>query len=253
MPVASPPPSPPSGASAGGSVYSRHARVVSFIAGVAFALLALTMASTADALPGSEGPSGFNSTDPVSAPPVSKDKPSSATSTSDTTAFRLGALAGVGFPRPVSFEVMAKVGSYVGLGAEYGLLPRLTIDGVSTSSWAASVDVRVFPFRGAFFLGLRGGHQRIDAGATETLAGVGSAHGAADLDTWFVNPRLGFLWLLQYGVTLAIEAGAQIPLSTSFSTTLPSALALEVRDSGAVRTLSGVLPTVDILRIGMLF
>jgi hypothetical protein len=168
-------------------------------------------------------------------------------------AFRLGALAGVGFPRPVSFEAFSRLGGYVGVGAEYGLLPTVSLDGVSVSSWAATADVRVFPFHGAFFLGLRGGYQRIDASASVSVAGVGSASSSANLDTWFVNPRVGFLWTMKYGFTIAMEGGVEIPVTSSFSTSLPSAVALQVRESTPVATLSGVLPTVDLLRIGLLF
>jgi len=160
----------------------------------------------------------------------------------------IGALAGVGFPRPISFEVLTKLGGYVGLGVEYGLLPAVSIDGFSASAWAVSFDTRIFPFRGAFFLGLRGGYQRIDANAS-----VSTLSESADLTTWFLNPRLGFAWTFRPGFTIATEAGVQIPFSTSSSTTLPDTVALAVRDSSVVQTLSGVLPTVDLLRVGVIF
>jgi len=185
--------------------------------------------------------------------PTAKESPTNEAATPPVPPFQLGALAGVGFPRPVSFEVLTKLGGYVGLGAEYGLLPSMTFSGIATSTWAASGDLRVFPFRGAFFVGFRGGYQHIDADASVTVSGLGSASASASMNNWFINPRLGFLWTVKYGFTLAMEAGVQVPVSSSFSSTLPAAVALDVRESTPVRTLSGVLPTVDLLRIGMMF
>lgn len=196
------------------------------------------------------GASGSALADPAFDPPPPPrvvDKPAEP-SGDQPRFFSMGALAGVGFPRPLSFELFTKLGGYVGLGAEYGLLPQVTIQGFGASSWAASLDTRVFPFRNAFFFGLRGGYQQIDA--------TGSAYSftaSAELATWFLNPRIGLEHTFGSWFTLATEAGVQLPLSSSFSSTLPDGLALAVRDSTVVRTLSGVLPTVDLLRVGAMF
>jgi hypothetical protein len=68
-----------------------------------------------------------------------------------------------------------------------------------------------------------------------------------------VNPRLGFLWTLNGGFSIGLEAGVQLPISSSFSSTLPDAIASRVHTSTPVDLLTGALPTVDLLRIGMLF
>ena len=162
--------------------------------------------------------------------------------------FSMGALAGIGFPRPLSLEVLTKLGGYVGLGIEYGILPSLTIAGVNASGWSATVDTRVFPFRGAFFLGLRGGYDRVDGHAT-----VRAFNESAQVDNWMINPRLGFAWTFPSGFIVSTEAGVQVPVSSSFSTSLPEPLAVALRDSTVVRTINGVLPTVDLLRLGMMF
>ena len=245
MSVASPPRPCPVGPSADHVHRSRVTR----LAAVALALTAATWSRQAHAIAASSPADPSEA--PSTSPPARHEAPPSDTP-DDHGRFRLGALAGVGFPRPLSFEVFARFGGYVGLGAEYGLLPTVSFDGVSTSTWAASADLRIFPFEGAFFLGLRGGYQHLDANASVTASGV-SASASADLDTWFLNPRLGFLWTMKYGFTVAIEAGVQIPLTSSFDTTLPAAVALQVRSSSPVQTLSGVLPTVDLLRVGLLF
>src|SRR5215471_1437062 len=44
-----------------------------------------------------------------------------------TDHFRIGVLGGLGFPRPLSLEGMVKIERIVGLGAEYSVLPSISI------------------------------------------------------------------------------------------------------------------------------
>lgn len=57
----------------------------------------------------------------------------------------VGALVGVGFPRPLAAEGVIKLERLVLLGAEYSALPSITVSGVQASCWAAAADVRIFP------------------------------------------------------------------------------------------------------------
>jgi len=203
------------------------------------------------------GPSALASdlAEPPSAPTPARER-DQATHESPSTrddAWRLGVLGGIGFPRPLTIEAMLKVKRVLALGAEGGFLPTLSVSGVDTSVWSLAGDVRVFPFQGAFFVGVRVGYQHLGASTTVNVPSVVSASESVSLDSVYVNPRLGFLWTLRSGFTIGIDAGVQVPLSTSFSTTLPVAVASVVQQNTAVQTLSGVLPTVDLLRIGALF
>jgi hypothetical protein len=164
---------------------------------------------------------------------------------------RIGAIGGIGFPRVLAVEGMAVMGGVAALGLEYGALPATTIDGVQTSLWSLAGDARVFPFRGAFFVGLRAGHQHLGVSTTIVVPSLGSAPEELALDSWFVNPRLGFLWISRAGLTLGVEAGVQIPWSTAVSSTLPLSLVPSAQQTAD--TLGNtVLPTVDLLRIGLL-
>jgi hypothetical protein len=163
---------------------------------------------------------------------------------------RLGAIAGVGFPRPLAVEAMAVFERTVAVGLEYGVMPSLTINGVNAGLWSLAGDARVFPLRGAFFLGLRAGLQHLDA-ATQITAGAASAQEALGLDTWFVNPRLGFLWTFKGGLTFGVEAGVQIPIGNAMSSTLPLSLVPGVQRT-ADALASSVIPTVDLFRLGLL-
>jgi hypothetical protein len=165
---------------------------------------------------------------------------------------RFGATAGIGFPRPLSLEAMVKVGGFLGVGVEYGLLPSVTIDNVDTHLWSVAADARVFPFRNAFYLGLRAGRQHVEAATTVTIGSVATADEVLALDSWFLNPRIGVLWTASIGLTVGMEVGVQIPLSPGVSSSLPLALVPEAERT--VNTLGKtVLPTIELLQIGMLF
>lgn len=165
---------------------------------------------------------------------------------------RVGAIAGLGFPRPLSIEALVKIDDYATIGAEYGVLPSVTIDGVHTGLWSFAADGRVFPFRNAFFLGLRAGHQHVGASTTVSVDSLGSLPETLALDSWFLNPRVGLLWTGESGLTVGAELGIQIPVSSSITSSLPLAYAPEAERTA--NTLGKtVLPTINLLQIGILF
>ena len=148
---------------------------------------------------------------------------------------------------------MVKIGKVVGLGLEYSLLPNTTISGVDTTFYAVNADLRIFPFENSFFIGLAGGKQHLGASTSINAGSLGSIPEQVTVDTIFINPRIGFLWTSSFGLTLGIDAGLQIPLTASVSSTLPSQLSAsnQVNDVAMLFGKS-VLPTVDLLRIGLL-
>src|SRR5258708_24707900 len=86
---------------------------------------------------------------------------------------RVGVLGSVAFPRPLAIEGLVKLERIVGLGVEYSLLPQLTIQGVQTHFCAVAAAARLFPFKNAFFVGLRAGRQHLGGEGTVTAAGFG--------------------------------------------------------------------------------
>jgi hypothetical protein len=182
-----------------------------------------------------------------------ENTPKESAPPSEPEHLRLGAIGGVGFPRPLAIEGLVKIERTVALGLEYSLLPNLTISNVHTSFWAIAADARIFPFGGAFFVGLRAGHQHLQ-GETTVAAGGYSLDESLAIDTWFINPRIGLLWTWSPGFTFGMEAGAQIPLSATTASTLPSGVAVSSDLTSAANTFGKhVLPTVDLIRIGWLF
>src|SRR6476619_7130758 len=86
-------------------------------------------------------------------PPARAASPDADEGTSHKdSGIRVGALAGVGFPRPITIEGVVGVGRAIAVGAEYGFMPDSTIGGVDLTLWSLSGDARIFPFRSPFFL-----------------------------------------------------------------------------------------------------
>lgn len=188
---------------------------------------------------------------------ASKDEPNKQPrSDEDDEHLRIGPVVGVGFPRPFAIEGLVKVERLVAIGLEYSFMPTTKISDVETRFSALAGDLRVFPFRGAFFVGLRAGRSSLSANATINVAQLGTVTQSADAVAWFVNPRVGFLWTWKSGLSLGIDAGVQLPLSASLEKTFPSGVVPEVDDTIRIvsKTLgNGVTPTVDLLRVGFLF
>ena len=70
-------------------------------------------------------------------------------------------------------------------------------------------------------------------------------------ETTFINPRLGFLWNW-HALAIGIDAGVQIPVLTTTASTLPGGVSPPSSATDLTHTFSqSVLPTVDLLRIGV--
>jgi hypothetical protein len=172
----------------------------------------------------------------------------------------IGGVIGAGFPRPLAIEGTVKVQRLVSIGVEYSLMPELTIQGVHTRFWAVAADMRVFPARNGFFVGLRAGRQHLAADTVLSIQGQEVPIDAA-VETTFINPRAGILWTWNSGITLGIDAGLQIPVSARATGALVYAdqvmvpQGMEIVDQ--VRSVAdylgrSVIPTFDLLRVGIL-
>ncbi|HVH42227.1 MAG TPA: hypothetical protein VM925_07775 [Labilithrix sp.] len=174
---------------------------------------------------------------------------------------RIGPLVGVGFPRPLAVEGFAKFERLVGVGVEYSFLPRVNLMNVDTSFKALAADLRIFPFKGAFFIGARMGRQWLDAKTTLSAGQLGSFQESMSASTWFVNPRLGFLYTFDSGITVGIDAGVQLPISPSYKRSGAATDAGVASGSDVDQTLvlvsnalgNSTTPTLDLLRLGFLF
>jgi hypothetical protein len=165
---------------------------------------------------------------------------------------RLGAFTGVGFPRPISVEGFIKIEKIIGFGVEYSLMPDLTIGGINAQFNAIMGDIRVFPLENGFFIGIGAGHQHLSAvSATALPSQLGGGTPGVTVDTYILNPRIGYLSTWSWGMTLGIDVGLQIPLGATTTNTIPAGAS---PDPSGIANVFGktVLPTVDLLRIGLL-
>ena len=91
------------------------------------------------------------------------------------------------------------------------------------------------------------------ATSTVTLPqGLGSLAEQVSAETWFVNPRLGFLWTWSW-LTVGIDAGAQIPVAASYINTIPGQLSVSQSATDVSHFFGGdVIPTVNLLRLGVM-
>lgn len=192
-----------------------------------------------------------------SRPDPDKDKGASDAKDEDASKppehLRIGVLGGAGFPRPLAVEGLVKIERVVGIGAEYSLLPDMAVSGVDISFWAIALDLRIFPFANGFFVGMRAGRQHLGGQGSLTISGYGTLQEALTINTTFLNPRIGFLWTWDPGITLGLDFGAQFPVASKVSSTLPPGTAATDEVMSVASTFGkNVLPTIDLLRIGVL-
>jgi hypothetical protein len=159
--------------------------------------------------------------------------------------FHVGAMVGlVSVPRIVDGEVFVKLMDLLSVGFSYSDFPHFAADPILTAVGANNggrvarlddfsayeADLRIFPFRGAFFFGSSLGHQSLRGAVTEsTLAGPQT--GTADVQSIYATPRLGFLWNWSSGFLLGLDAGVQLKLSSDVTTTVPPAASADLQNN----------------------
>lgn len=160
----------------------------------------------------------------------------------------------ISVPRPLSAEIFARLYDVVGVGATYSALPAglsdvilsaANVPDASVESAAFDGQVRVFPFRGTFFVGSALGRQTLTASATRQGTTV-----TVDMATIYATPRLGWLGIWDSGFSLSFDAGVQLPLSSDITTTSNgNADAKNTAESAARSIGSQPLPSVS-LKLG---
>jgi hypothetical protein len=169
-------------------------------------------------------------------------------------AFRLGALAGVGAPSIFSGEGLAKIGDWVGLTGDYGAAPSISLPvgngGATISQTTVSAGARVFPFRGAFFIGGSVGQQSVTAKVTQSVQGQS---GVANFSTSaiFIEPQIGILYRTSFGLAIGCDAGLEIPVSARGQSSVTDGIPLpSVLSQAMTYAEKGPIPSVNLLRLG---
>ena len=163
---------------------------------------------------------------------------------------RLGALAGVGAPSIFSGEVIAKIGDYFGVAGDYGVAPQIPFPvggaAVAFQQKTFTGSARVYPFRGAFFIGAGAGSQTTTATASATTQGAVPTS-SFTTSILFVEPELGILYRSSSGISLGCDVGLEFPLTAhrTNSASLPASM-----DSAMKYAEKGPIPSVNLLRVG---
>lgn len=179
-----------------------------------------------------------------------------------------GVLLAAGFPRP-SGEVVVKLGDYIGVGAQYSMLPNITFPLVDAKLETSAIQgtLRAFPFGGSFYVGIGGGVQMLKASMSE-----GDLMAETDLSSPVITPQIGWLWVWDSGFTLGLSLGAQIPFGSEpdadvkyngvsvsqvagiEQATLDRGNALKGKVNDAAKLVGKTpLPQIDFIKIGFFF
>ena len=171
--------------------------------------------------------------------------------------FHVGATAGIGLPTPFSGQALVKYKNLIGVNAEYGFLPEIKVpisEDLRVKASSLEASFRLYPFRGSFFLGCGFGSQKISASATVSEMNV-RAPVSAETTTTFLSPRIGFLHRFDFGLSLGMDVGVQVPLSGKTDFSVPEfqgkqlSIPAEVTDASRYAEKTWV-PIVHILQLG---
>jgi hypothetical protein len=149
----------------------------------------------------------------------------------------------VSLPRPIDAEVMVRIANLFGIGLGYSDFPAfianplLELAGAKSETTDArldqfnafDLDLRVFPFRGRFFVGASFGRQSLKGAVTEGTP-FGPQTATVDLTTWYGTPRVGWVWTFEPGFVLGFDLGVQLKLISDRTVTVPPGATPEIRD-----------------------
>lgn len=133
----------------------------------------------------------------------------------------------IGFPSPFRFGFEAKALNLAGLGFDYGFLPSMTFSNVKIKYNSWRITGRVYPFRGAFFVGLGFGKQNLSGSSANSVTVAGTPYSvnySVDVNTTILVPHIGWRWIWSSGFFLGMEYGVQVASSSTstFSSDAPS-------------------------------
>jgi hypothetical protein len=133
---------------------------------------------------------------------------------------RVGPSVAMGAPGGFSGGLSSTWGKLIGVDVRAGYVPWLALTGTTKMDrLSVEADTRLYITTSAFYVGLVGGYARVDGVALETV-GTGTAYAQkatarATSNYAYLRPEVGFQWLWQNGVFVALRAGVDIPIAHS--------------------------------------
>ncbi len=185
---------------------------------------------------------------------------SSSESKSSERAFRLGPAVAVAIPHPLNVGLECKLYNWAGFAFDYGFLPSITISNVSVKMNSWDVRARLFPFQGAFFLGVAYGKQDLTGTRSENILGTAQTT-TMKISTTTLTPHIGwrwgsrFVWGFDLGVQLAPSHKNTLTTTASAGQQSDPAYTSAVNDLNKVADDIGsaTLPFITALHFGFMF
>lgn len=179
---------------------------------------------------------------------------------------RLGPSIGVGAPEALQVGALVTYARVVGVSFAWGTLPKVAVPGTGGATITRSsleVDLRGYPFRGPFFVGVGLGHARtrgsMDAAIRAYRTNI-PASASARMEATYLSPKLGVLFVTRSGFAIGADAGVEIPISANEPEITQSSLGLTTpveADNQLVgvarRVAKQPLPFLNVLRVAYMF
>jgi len=133
------------------------------------------------------------------------------------------------------FGIETKIWDWLGFAFDFSYIPQIAISTYAFGGQSWDANLKFYPFKGAFFLGVNTGTQQIRASRMQTMSGVDVTLTGTN-SIFFISPTLGWEFVSDGGFFWGFELGAQIGLnvSTSISDNIDNAI---IEASGAYATL----------------
>lgn len=112
----------------------------------------------------------------------------------------------------VGLEV--KAWDWLGFAFDYSYIPQVSVSQYAFGGNSWDANLKFYPLRGAFFVGVNTGTQQLRASRTQTMATVDVTLTGTN-SIFFLSPTLGWEWVSKSGFLLGFELGAQIGLSVT--------------------------------------
>lgn len=114
----------------------------------------------------------------------------------------------IGPPNLIGGGLHFRLGDYFGAGVEYQATPSISINPIKVSSSLFSVNGRVYPFAGAFFLGAGFGYQSINGAFSNSDVSVAA-------NASFPAAMFGLGFMGKDGFVMGMDLNVLVPLGSS--------------------------------------
>lgn len=192
-------------------------------------------------------PSAVPSETPKAVPIVTLEKPlEKIPDAYDTKKFGFMLTPLVSVPHPLyldlNYRIFPKLSIAIG-GGGLVLAPKISdLKSTKLGILAGDIRLRWHPWGRSFYMGVKGGMQKVFARATKPIleSSYGNVETTAEVSLKypFATPHMGWMWMWNSGFTLGFEFGVQVPMGvtttvTANTTSTAGALALAAVKSTA--------------------